>query len=113
MQKVRAQASKLWTLITAPSTASTYGDVFTLTWSIIKEFGLLLWLIFCIVLVAGEWIWTNAFNAGRGLRNSVNRVGQPSENEVGTGQSLVSASKASAAKVLAAAKGQLGIDSKS
>ncbi len=116
MDKIQAQANKLWQILTNPATGDTYKQFVALTWSILKETGLLLWLAICLVLVLGDWFWKYSFDLGQGVRIWVdNQQTKPETAESGdfwgdTSKSLLEAGKAAADLALSTAKAQLGIE---
>ncbi len=121
MDRLKTQASKLWQLISNPSTAATYQQTLGTTWAILKETGLLLWLVVCLVLVLGDWFWQASYATGQKTRSWVDamQTSTPDSAEAGssdllgkTSKSLLSVGQTSLAATLAAAKGQLGIESK-
>lgn len=110
--QVQTQASKLWQTVAAPETAETYQKAATLTWSILKETGYLLWLVVCLVLVFGEWIWKVGYQTGYRFRGWINDFEKPTTDRLlsETGNKLLEAGKSSVAIALATAKDQLGIE---
>jgi hypothetical protein len=112
--QIQTQASKVWQTVTDPSTAATYQQTLTVTWSILKETGYLLWLVVCLVLVFGEWIWKTGYRTGWNFRGWINSFEQPSADQVlsETGKSILEVGKTTAAAAIAAAKDQLGIEDK-
>jgi hypothetical protein len=114
--QIQTQANKLVKTITDPSTASTYKQTLAVTWTILKETGYLLWLVVCLVLVFGEWIWKTGYRTGWNFRGWVNSLNteKPSADQVlsETGKSLLEVGKSAAASAIAAAKNQLGIENK-
>ncbi|MDX2229624.1 MAG: hypothetical protein NW220_08300 [Leptolyngbyaceae cyanobacterium bins.349] len=118
MDKIKAQADKLWQLISNPSTGDAYKQTLALTWTILKETGLLLWLVICLVLVLGDWFWKYSFQAGQNTRNWVNELQTqsttPTESSGDfwsqTGKSLLAAGQNSVNAALNTARGQLGIE---
>ncbi len=121
MDTLKTQANKLWQLISNPATAATYQQTLGTTWAILKETGLLLWLIVCLVLVLGDWFWQASYAVGQKTRTWVDTMqtsAQAQTAEAGssdllgkTGKSLLTAGQTSLAAALAAAKGQLGMES--
>lgn len=113
-KQIQTQASKLWQTITAPTTAETYQKTGTLTWTILKETGYLLWLVVCLVLVLGDWFWKFSYSAGFRFRNWINNLDQPrspSGDVWGeTGKNLLEVSKTGLAKAIATAREQLGME---
>lgn len=114
--QIQTQADKLWKTVTDPSTASTYQQTANVTWNILKETGYLLWLVVCLGLVFGEWVWKTGYRTGwqfRGWVNSLNAE-KPSADQLlsETGKSLLEVGKSTAAAAILAAKDQLGIENK-
>lgn len=110
MDRIRVQAAKFWQLLTAPDTLESYKKVGSLTWDILKEAGLLVWLVICLVLVAFEWLWKTAFGAGQNFRDWVNQLegtGDRAASEAG--RAFLSATKNTLGYTLTQAKTQLGI----
>lgn len=120
MNKLKTQANKLWQLIFDPSTAATYQQTLGTTWAILRETGLLIWLVVCLVLVLGDWFWQASYATGQNTRTWVNNMQTSAQEPIAdassgdvlgkTGKSLLSAGRSSLAATLAAAKEQLGID---
>ena len=112
--QVQTQAAKVWQTITDPSTAATYQKTANVTWLILKETGLLVWLVICLGLVAGEWIWKTGYRTGWNVRGWINSLDKANtENLLNeTGKSFLEVSKSAAAAAIATAKGQLGIEDK-
>lgn len=112
--QVQTQAAKVWQTITDPSTAATYQKTANVTWVILKETGLLIWLVICLGLVGGEWIWKTGYRTGWNVRGWINSLDKSNtENLLNeTGKSFLEVSKSAAAAAIATAKEQLGIESK-
>ncbi|MEO0455484.1 MAG: hypothetical protein AAF152_02730 [Cyanobacteria bacterium P01_A01_bin.114] len=116
MERVQAQASKLGKLLFEPKTADAYKTVLALTWQIIKETGLLLWLLICSGFIVGAWIGDNALRTGRNLRAWVDSQSQPqaevepAEKMAATGKALLEASQTGANYLLNQAREQLGLE---
>ncbi|MCS6814445.1 MAG: hypothetical protein NZ772_12880 [Cyanobacteria bacterium] len=108
---IRSQAAKVWQLLTDSDTIATYGQALKLTWSLIKEIGRLLWLLFCAVLVGIAWLLGTSLWAGKAFRELTEKFNEPSSepllNQVGKG--IVAASKTSVNLALTTAMEQLGI----
>ncbi|MBF2027042.1 MAG: hypothetical protein IGS48_09790 [Oscillatoriales cyanobacterium C42_A2020_001] len=121
MDKLKAQADKLWQLLANPATGEVYQKTLALTWSILKETGLLLWLVICLVLVLGDWFWKYSYQAGQNARIWVTDLqtktthvaetnAEPGDVLTTTGKSLLAATQASLKAALNTAKGQLGME---
>ena len=110
MDRIKAQADKLWKLLLEPQTYATYKDFVTTTWAILREAGLLVWLTLCLFLVGFEWFWNNSLAAGRNTRNWFNNLEGSSDQVASeTGKALLSAGKSSLDFTIATAKQQLGL----
>ena len=110
--QIQTQSAKVWETIAAPETGATFQKTGSLTWTILKETGYLVWLVFCLTLVAGEWIWKTGYRTGYGLREWLNNFERPSPDRLlsATGQSLLGVGKNGFTAVLSTAKNQLGIE---
>ncbi len=108
------QATKVWGLLTNPTTTTTYTQALDVTWIIIRETGNLLWLTFCLGLVGFDWFWTQSIGAGKTVRGWVNDMDKPSSDKVTAeaGKVIASASKNSVSYVLSTARKQLGLPEK-
>lgn len=111
-QQIQTQAAKLWQTVKDPETVESYKKTGLITWTLIKETGYLLWLVVCLVLVLGEWIWKSGYRAGWNFRGWINSLERPTTDRLlsETGRSLLTASKAGVAIALSTAKEQLGIE---
>jgi hypothetical protein len=114
MERIQSQAARLWQLIFASETAATYQKALGLTWDILRESAQLIWLVLCLVLVLGAWLYDTAVQTGRDLRSWYDQLGQTAEAEDGsvvnsTGKALLEAGQTSAGFLLSQAREQLGI----
>ncbi|MEO1593303.1 MAG: hypothetical protein AAFU71_18715 [Cyanobacteria bacterium J06632_22] len=114
MEKLQAQASKLWQLLFDPETAATYQKTLSLTGVILKETALLLWLFFCSIFVLGAWLGKTGLAWGRDTRTWIDSQSQ-SEADSGataaaTGQAILDAGQSGAYFLLDKAYEQLGLD---
>ncbi|MDB9528280.1 hypothetical protein PN498_19970 [Oscillatoria sp. CS-180] len=115
MEKIKGQANKVGELLFAADTGATYKKAVVLTWDILRETGVLLWLIICLVFVAGEWFWKSSINLGQRTRDWYEGLQQPDDTE--TEPKTIANMSKSAADSLASgtetllyrAKQQLGI----
>jgi hypothetical protein len=115
MDKIKAQAGKVGQLVFAGETSSTYGKALTLTWDILRETALLVWLVVCLVFVGGEWFWHTAIGLGAKARAWYEGLSQTDDSGeaksfTDMGQSLLTAGENGAAFLLYQAKKQLGLD---
>ncbi len=112
--QISAQATKLWQVLSASSTLETYRQTINVTWQILKETALLLWLIVCLVLVAYDWIGTTAVLTGRRLKGWYGQLQSANTDQLAsqTGQTLLQVSKTSFASTIALAREQLGLPEK-
>jgi hypothetical protein len=106
-----AQLTKLQQLLAAPSTIEAYRQVFTVSYSILKEVLVLAWLTVCLVLVLFDWIGTNAIATGQRSKDLLDNLKEVNSEELAseTGKSILSAGKAGFAYTVAQAKEQLGL----
>ena len=114
MDKIKDQSRKVGELIFSTDTGATYSRALNLTWDILRETGLLLWLVICLVFVGAEWFWKTSINLGNNARDWYEGLKQPSNEEPKSateiGQSMVSVLTSSTANLLYQAKQQLGIE---
>ena len=110
--QIQSQADKVWQLVKDPATGATYTKTVSTTWLILKETGYLLWLVVCLTLVFGDWIWHTGYRTGWSTREWINNFEKPSTDRVAqdAGQGLLEASKAAFTSAIATAKNQLGIE---
>ncbi|HEY9646555.1 MAG TPA: hypothetical protein V6C88_09310 [Chroococcidiopsis sp.] len=113
-KQISAQATKLWQVLSASSTLETYKQTITVTWQILKETALLLWLVVCLVLVAYDWIGTTAVLTGRRLKTWYAQLQNANTDQLAsqTGQTLLQVGKTSFASTVALAREQLGLPEK-
>ncbi|MBD0336115.1 MAG: hypothetical protein ICV62_11550 [Cyanobacteria bacterium Co-bin13] len=114
MDRIKNQANKVGQLLLASDTGAAYTKTVTLTWAILRETGILVWLVICLVFVGADWFWNNSIQLGRKARVWYSGFSEKAEGTANqplgtTGQSLVEAGKAGATYLLAQAKQQLGI----
>ncbi len=113
-QRLRRQASQFWQVLSGPETRRAYGSAVAKTGAIVREGGLLIWLLVCLVLVAFDSGVAAAIAAGRASRSLVSRLShtQPDAIAVNTKQSLLSAGQTGLATTLSQARQQLGLPQK-
>lgn len=110
MERIKTQADKLWKLLSNPDTFATYQKALQVTWDILRETGLLVWLVICLVLVVFEWFWKTAVGSGRRFRAWFDGI-QGSSDQLASeaGKALLTAGKNSLDYTLSQAKTQLGL----
>jgi hypothetical protein len=112
--QISSQASKVWKTVSDPATVDTYKQAGNLTLAILRETGILLWLIICLGLVAFDWFWANSIAAGQRTRTWVNNLGAQGTQgmAVEARKTIVSVSKTGLASAIAQAREQLGLPEK-
>ena len=107
MSRIQAQATKLWQIIKAPETFSTYKSAVTVTWDILRELFLLLWLSLMWVAVLAD----GSISLGRSVRTWLDQQIQANGDRSATdvGQALLSTGSKTLSSVVSQAKQQLGI----
>lgn len=112
MDRIQAQAAKLWHLLVASDTAATYQKTIALTWAILRESAVLAWLLLCLVLVSVDWFWNRSVQTGRNVRIWYSSFDETSANSFlsAAGQAVLSAGEAGASYVLTQAREQLGVE---
>ncbi|MGI0485214.1 hypothetical protein ACN4EK_07235 [Pantanalinema rosaneae CENA516] len=114
MDRIQAQATKVLQLITSADTFATYQGAVAITWKILVEAALLVWLTVCLVLVVFEWGWQLSVGAGRNARSwwdSTLSTTEGSGDRVASeaGKALLTAGKNSLDFTITQAKSQLGL----
>ncbi len=109
--QISTQASKVWQLVTDIETTKTYSRAGSLTGSIVKEVGLLLWLVICLTLVLGDWFWKTSVQLGRRTRAGIESFEQPTTDRLAseTGKKLITTLRDGATYALTQAREQLGL----
>ena len=107
MSRIQAQANKLWQIIQAPETFSKYQSAVLVTWDILREIFLLLWLGFLWVAVLADRSISLGQSARIWLDNQKQSTHDRSAAEIG--KALLSAGAKGLAVAVAQAKQQLGI----
>lgn len=114
MDKIKEQANIVSQLLFSADTGDIYKKTLTRTWEILRELGLLLWLIVCLTFVGGEWFYRTAVGLGRSTRAwyiSLSEKDPSTEPQsiTSTGQALLDTVQSSTSYLLAQARQQLGI----
>lgn len=112
--QISSQASKVWSIVSAPTTGDTYKQTGALTWTIIRETGILIWLVICLGLVAFDWFWTNSIWAGQRTRNWVDNLTSTGSDRLPSeaGKAILTVGKTGLASAIAQAREQLGLPQK-
>lgn len=112
--KIRSQAAKFWTVLASSETLDTYQKAAVLTWQILKEGALLIWLVLCLVLVGFDLGAEKAIATGRSARTWLDSIEKADSNQLAadTKQKLISAGKTSVSTAIAQARQQLGLPKK-
>lgn len=116
MDKIKIQSNKVGELLFASTTGEAYKKALSLTWDIVRETGILIWLVICLVFVGAEWFWKNSISLGSSVRAWYENVSTPKSEEPQSAnaisQSLLSALGSGTDNLLYQAKQQLGMDAK-
>ncbi len=64
MDRIKQQSSRVGELITSADTRATYAKTLTLTWDILRETGILLWLVVCLIFVGTDLFWKVSVGLG-------------------------------------------------
>ena len=109
--RIQQQATKVWQAASEPGVIGAYTQALTLTWNLIKEVAILVWLVLCLVLVAGDWLWINGKAAISNLQTWFSRMKEVETTEVASdaGKVLANVSKQGATAIVSYAKTQLGL----
>ncbi|PSR17689.1 hypothetical protein C8255_11385, partial [filamentous cyanobacterium CCP3] len=65
MDKIKEQANVVSQLLFSAETSDIYKKTLTRTWDILREVGILLWLVICLTFVGGEWFYRTAVGLGQ------------------------------------------------
>ncbi|NJL46876.1 MAG: hypothetical protein HC929_04410 [Leptolyngbyaceae cyanobacterium SM2_5_2] len=115
MDKIKEQANLVSQLVFSGETGDIYKKTLTRTWDILRETGILLWLVICLTFVGGEWFYRASVNLGRNARSwyeglsakdSTTASSQPMQS---TGEALLGSVQSGTAYLLTQARKQLGL----
>ncbi len=114
MDKIKDQATIVSQLLFANDTGDIYKKTLTRTWDILREVGILLWLVLCLTFVGGEWFYRTSVGLGRSTRAWYTELSQKDSSVeaqpiTSTGQALFDTVKSSTSYLLAQARQQLGL----
>jgi hypothetical protein len=114
MDKIKDQANIVSQLLFANDTGDIYKKTLTRTWDILREVGILLWLVLCLTFVGGEWFYRTSVGLGRSTRAWYTELSQKDSSVeaqpiTSTGQALFDTVKSKTSYLLAQARQQLGL----
>jgi len=114
MDKIKDQVNIVSQLLFANDTGDIYKKTLTRTWDILREVGILLWLVLCLTFVGGEWFYRTSVGLGRSTRAWYTELSQKDSSVeaqpiTSTGQALFDTVKSSTSYLLAQARQQLGL----
>ncbi|MBD2105372.1 hypothetical protein [Nodosilinea sp. FACHB-13] len=114
MDTIKEQANTVSQLLFSTDTGDIYKKALARTWDILREVGLLLWLVVCLAFVGAEWFYRTAVGLGRSTRAwyiglSEKDPSTDAQSMTSTGQALLDTVQSSTSYLLAQARQQLGI----
>jgi hypothetical protein len=114
MDKIKEQANIVSQLLFSTETGDIYTKTLTRTWDILREVGLLLWLVICLTFVGGEWFYRTSVDLGRSARtwySGLSEKGSDAEPQsiAATGEALLDTVKSGTTYLLGQARQQLGL----
>ncbi|MEY3298520.1 MAG: hypothetical protein RLZZ597_1780 [Cyanobacteriota bacterium] len=114
MDKIKEQANVVGQLVFSGETGEIYKKMLSRTWGILRETGILIWLVICLTFVGGEWFYRNSVDLGRRVRTwytnlSTKSAEAESPSMEATGEALLGTVKSGAAYLLSQARQQLGL----
>ncbi|PSN11143.1 hypothetical protein C7293_25390 [filamentous cyanobacterium CCT1] len=114
MDKIKEQANVVSQLLFSAETSDIYKKTLSRTWDILREVGLLLWLVICLTFVGGEWFYRTAVGLGRSTRAWYTNLSEKdpaadAQPITSTGQALLDTVQSGTSYLLAQARQQLGI----
>jgi hypothetical protein len=114
MDKIKQQANTVSQLVFSADTGETYKRTLILTWDILRETGVLIWLVICLSFVGGEWFYRTSVSLGRSARAWYNDLGKKAEGSeaeaaASTGEALLTSVQSGTTYLLSRARQQLGI----
>jgi hypothetical protein len=115
MDKIKNQANVVSQLIFSSETSNTYRKTLLITWNILRETGILIWLVLCLTFVGGEWFYRTSVSLGRNARVWYNNLGEkaessdPTETASSIGEAVLDTVKTGTSSLLSQARQQLGM----
>ncbi|MFH7241928.1 MAG: hypothetical protein ACHWZW_03655 [Spirulina sp.] len=114
MDKIKEQANVVSQLVFSGDTGEIYKKMFNRTWEILREAGVLVWLVVCLTFVGGEWFYRNSVSLGRSTRVwytnfSTKSAEAEAPSMEATGEALLGSLKSGTAYLLSQARQQLGL----
>ncbi|MGB3310779.1 MAG: hypothetical protein WBG32_20140 [Nodosilinea sp.] len=114
MDTIKEQANVVSQLLFSADTGNIYKKALTRTWDILREVGVLLWLVICLTFVGGEWFYRTAVGLGRSTRAwyiglSEKDPAAEAQPITSTGKALLDTVQSGTSYLLTQARQQLGI----
>lgn len=115
MDKIKVQANTVSQLVFSSETAATYKRMLTLTWDIVRETAILIWLVVCLVFVGADWFYRTSLQLGVRTREWYETLGHKSSGSDdassmnATGKALLNAGQSGVTFLLTQARDQLGM----
>lgn len=114
MDTIKEQANLVSQLLFSSDTGDIYKKTLARTWDILREVGVLLWLVICLTFVGGEWFYRTAVGLGRSTRSwyiglSEKDTSADAQSITSSGQALLDTVQSGTSYLLAQARQQLGI----
>ncbi len=113
MDTIKEQANLVSQLLFSTDTGDIYKKALARTWDILREVGVLLWLVICLIFVGGEWFYRTAVGLGRSTRTWYIGLSEKDASDAqsitSSGQALLDTVQSGTSYLLAQARQQLGI----
>ncbi len=114
MDTIKEQANLVGQLLFSADTGDIYKKTLARTWDILREVGVLLWLVICLTFVGGEWFYRTAVGLGRSTRAwyiglSEKDTSADAQPITSSGQALLDTVQSGTSYLLAKARQQLGM----
>jgi hypothetical protein len=115
MDKIKNQANVVSQLVFSSETSDTFRKTLLTTWKILRETGILIWLVLCLTFVGGEWFYRTSVSLGRNARVWYNHLGEkadssdPTEAASSIGEAVLDTVKTGTSSLLSQARQQLGM----
>jgi hypothetical protein len=105
------QVTVWWKTVSDKDSLGTFQKTILFIWNIVRETGKLLWLVLCLGLVLGTWIWTSSKTSSQKLQAWYESIPEPKSEHVWAevSQFLASAGRTTATSMMTQAREQLGL----